>query len=123
MPNEICILCGKETTVDINTHVDFRIGYIEGAGQLCISCYQKGNQSSRELITIPKDLVLNTPNDMELGSKVRQYYWNEYQDTEPPITNQWVCSLCGEDTSNVDYDYLAGADHISCILSNEMKVD
>ena len=35
MPNEICILCGLETTVDMNTHVDFRTGYIEGAGQ----CY------------------------------------------------------------------------------------
>ena len=30
--------------------------------------------------------------------------------------NQWVCSICGSDTSNVDYDYLINYDHISCHL-------
>ena len=30
--------------------------------------------------------------------------------------NQWVCSICGSDTSNVDYDYLVNYDHISCLL-------
>lgn len=30
--------------------------------------------------------------------------------------NQWVCSICGGDTSNVDYDYLVNYDHISCHL-------
>ena len=68
MPNEICILCGKETTTDINTHVDFRTGYIEGAGQLCVECYLKGDSSSREQITIPKNYINRYPNDMELGS-------------------------------------------------------
>jgi hypothetical protein len=29
---------------------------------------------------------------------------------------QWVCSICGSDTSNVDYDYLVNYDHISCHL-------
>ena len=30
--------------------------------------------------------------------------------------NQWVCSICGNDTSNIDYDYLVNYDHISCHL-------
>ena len=30
--------------------------------------------------------------------------------------NNWVCSICGSDTSNVDYDYLVNYDHISCHL-------
>ncbi len=30
--------------------------------------------------------------------------------------NQWVCSICGGDTSNVDYDYLINYDHVSCHL-------
>jgi hypothetical protein len=30
--------------------------------------------------------------------------------------NQWVCSICGSDTSNTDYDYLVNYDHISCLL-------
>lgn len=79
MPNEICILCGKETTTDINTHVDFRTGYIEGAGQLCLECHLKGSQQGREMITIPKYIIETTPNDMELGGKVREYYWSEYK--------------------------------------------
>jgi hypothetical protein len=122
MPNEICILCGKETTTDINTHVDFRTGYIEGAGQLCVECYLKGDSSSREQITIPKNYINRYPNDMELGSKVREHYYSMYN-IEPTTKNSWVCSLCGEDTSNIDYDYLSGTDHIDCHLNREMKVD
>lgn len=76
MPNETCILCGKETTVDVNTHIDYRVGYIEGAGQLCISCYRKG--TDREHITIPKSFILDFPNDMELGKNVRKYYYNNH---------------------------------------------
>jgi hypothetical protein len=77
MPNEICILCGEETAVDINTHVDYRTGYIEGAGQLCIKCYNKG--TDRQHITIPERFIKNYPNDMELGSKVREFYYNSYK--------------------------------------------
>lgn len=38
---EECILCGVETTTLKTTHIDFRTGYIEGAGQLCNGCYEK----------------------------------------------------------------------------------
>ena len=38
---EKCIDCGKDTGVSINTHVDFRKNYIEGAGQLCSECFIK----------------------------------------------------------------------------------
>jgi hypothetical protein len=30
----------------------------------------------------------------------------------------WTCQYCNKDTSNVDYDYLVGTDHLSCILEN-----
>jgi hypothetical protein len=30
-----CVLCGKESPYLKNTHVDFRFGYVEGAGQGC----------------------------------------------------------------------------------------
>ena len=122
MANEICIMCGKETNININMNVDMRgPSYIDGAGQLCGECYLKGSQSGREMITIPKHFIKTYPNDFELGEKVRQYYYSEYGDREPQIENQWICKYCGEDTSNVDYDYLAGTDHISCILATEMK--
>jgi hypothetical protein len=119
MPNEKCILCGNETTVDVNTHVDFRTGYIEGAGQLCYECYQKGNSSSREMITIPKSLIKDNPNDFTLGSKVREYYYNNYEDKDE-TSNQWVCRYCGRDTSEIEYDYLQGTDHLECILKTNL---
>lgn len=39
-----CILCGVETAYDESTHIDMRVGYIEGAGQLCSQCYKNRNK-------------------------------------------------------------------------------
>jgi hypothetical protein len=127
MPNEICIQCGKETNININTHVDYRYGYVEGAGQCCKECYDKTYnvqddyisrvmKNRTTLITISAEDILNTPNDMELGAKVRGHYWSIYGDSEPPIQNNWVCEYCGGDTSDVEYDYLDGTNHLKCAL-------
>jgi hypothetical protein len=75
---EQCILCGVETTTLKTTHIDFRTGYIEGAGQLCRECYMKGNTESREHISIPKHFVKTYPNNAELGERVRRYYYDNY---------------------------------------------
>jgi hypothetical protein len=34
-----CVTCSKDSLYDKETHIDFRIGYIEGSGQLCLDCY------------------------------------------------------------------------------------
>ena len=34
-----CVSCGVETLYDKTDHVDFRLGYVEGAGQLWLDCY------------------------------------------------------------------------------------
>ena len=34
-----CVSCSKDTQYNKHDHVDFRIGYIEGCGQLCLECY------------------------------------------------------------------------------------
>lgn len=70
---ESCIICGKTTETLKTTHIDFRHGYVEGAGQLCRICYI---DSSRKLITIDERTILDTPNDLELGKKVREIYWD-----------------------------------------------
>jgi hypothetical protein len=70
---ETCVMCGEETTTLKTTHVDFRYGYVEGAGQLCRQCYMGEN---RNLITIEGRTILDTPNDAELGAKVRELYWD-----------------------------------------------
>jgi len=36
---EKCVSCKKDTGISINTHIDFRKGYVEGAGQLCSECF------------------------------------------------------------------------------------
>jgi len=74
MAKDTCIMCGVETAYEFETHIDFRYGYVEGAGQLCKSCYDRGTE--RRQILVPADMVYNTPNDQELGAKVRQIYWN-----------------------------------------------
>jgi len=36
--NEKCIMCNVETDVPRSMHVDVRVNYIDGAGQLCRNC-------------------------------------------------------------------------------------
>ena len=35
---DLCVKCGEKTVYKKTDHVDKRMGYIEGAGQLCTSC-------------------------------------------------------------------------------------
>ena len=70
--NDLCVMGGQDSGVPIETHVDFRWGYVEGSGQLCRSCYLG---EDRNLITVPNRLILDTPNNAELGEKVRKIYW------------------------------------------------
>jgi hypothetical protein len=41
MEIELCIKCTVPTTYKKSDHIDTRVGYIEGSGQLCIDCLQK----------------------------------------------------------------------------------
>ena len=34
-----CVCCGIETQYDEFDHIDFRYFYVEGAGQLCVKCF------------------------------------------------------------------------------------
>jgi|TARA_B100001939_G_scaffold220227_1_gene189547 hypothetical protein len=49
---ELCVTCKKETTYYREDHIDQRIGYIKGSGQLCLDCYD-------ELYIKPKTGVKN----------------------------------------------------------------
>ncbi len=75
---EDCILCGDKTTTLKTTHIDFRTGYIEGAGQLCRECYMKGSSEGREHFSIPKHFIKTYSNEMELGREIRKYYYQNY---------------------------------------------
>jgi len=38
---DLCVLCGKETKYPKNMHVDYRMNFVDGAGQLCDDCAKK----------------------------------------------------------------------------------
>ena len=38
---EKCVFCGKTTNVPVDTPIELRTNYIEGAGQLCARCMQE----------------------------------------------------------------------------------
>jgi len=44
-----CINCKQETLYDKETHIDFRIAYIESAGQLCLDCYDVIYKSKQDI--------------------------------------------------------------------------
>lgn len=70
---ELCVLCGAETPYKFYEHVDMRQGYVDGCGQLCEKCYNKGVE--REHILVPANIIKDTSNDSELGAKIRKLYW------------------------------------------------
>lgn len=82
--------------------------------------------------------VLDTPNDAILGRLVRNKFWQARRDQEGPqyddehfgltigedglvrsINRPFTCSICGGNTSEIDYDYLVGYDHLGCVLKKE----
>jgi hypothetical protein len=73
---DVCVICGKQSPYKRSTHIDHRIGYVEGAGQGCFEPHMCSQERSRQLFTISEELVYSTPNDQELGAKVRQIYWD-----------------------------------------------
>jgi len=87
MAKDLCIMCGKETAYNFETHIDMRYGYVEGAGQCCKECYDGPSKKNEEdyvtrtmrnrttLITVSGEEILNTPNDMELGGLIRNRFY------------------------------------------------
>jgi len=39
METEKCIMCSVDTGIAVDTHIDTREYYVEGAGQLCEKCW------------------------------------------------------------------------------------
>jgi hypothetical protein len=37
---EYCVLCRSETNIHYQIHVEYRLHYVEGCGQLCKNCYK-----------------------------------------------------------------------------------
>jgi len=89
-------------------------------------------------VNLTEKEILSTPNDADLGELVRNKFWQARRDQEGPqyddehfgvtigedglvksINRPWKCSICGGDTSGIEYDYLVGYDHLGCVLDEE----
>ena len=57
-----CVLCGEDSPYTQSTHIDYRIGYIEGGGQ---GCFKPGGCKST--LNIPMYRIKELPNDADLG--------------------------------------------------------
>ena len=76
-------------------------------GQITLS-----SNSARELIATTVTSALKTK-----GS-YKEY--TDYELNEQEARATWVCSICGENTADVEYDYLgSGTNHLGCELKIE----
>jgi Mg2+ and Co2+ transporter CorA len=56
----------------------------------------------------------STTEVIETLDRIKQILEKEHKE-------KWVCCICGKNTYNVDSDYLAGVDHLSCLVTEELK--
>jgi hypothetical protein len=77
MAKDKCVLCGDETPYDETTHIDLRLGYVEGCGQVCRCCWDKTYPTAKSegYLKIPRSMVLDLPNDQMLGEEIRRLYY------------------------------------------------
>ena len=55
-----CVTCGVDSLFNIREHIKFRIGYIKGAGQLCLDCFDNlyfKNKKQTEVISEKRKMV------------------------------------------------------------------
>ena len=81
--------------------------------------FVKQHNMSIEIILTEKN-IMETPNDMELGAFVREKYLSTKSKEKLDSENNFVCSICGINTNEIDGDYLIGCDHLSCVLKNNL---
>ena len=83
MAKDKCVMCGIDSTYDVSTDIDMRTSYIIGMGQLCNKCYRESSiqedfqapklvtESPVETFKISAKMIRDTPNNMDLGEKIR----------------------------------------------------
>ena len=93
-------------------------------------------------VIVTEEEILARPNHYKLGELVQHKYWQARRDFEGPqfddehfaltvdeeglvtsLNKPWTCSICNKDTSEIDYDYLVGYDHLKCVLEGQTQYD
>ena len=80
------------------------------------------NDMSESQINLASEAARETVSSLISATLKTKGCYTEYSDTE--IEEQearatWVCSICGENTADVDYDYIGtGTNHLGCEMKN-----
>jgi len=59
------------------------------------------------------EFILGWINDIDT---LPDFEKNTTDEAKEAYMNHWTCSICGKRTHEVEYDYLSGTDHLSCVL-------
>ena len=86
--------------------------YIELIEKELIKLYPKLKDSEDNALNWAYDILnaKSTSEVIETLDRIKQIFEKEHK-------NKWVCCICGKNTYNDDCEYLAGVDHLSCILT------
>jgi hypothetical protein len=75
-----------------------------------------GSDSARNMIST----LISTA--LESKGSYAEYSDSEIEEQEARAT--WVCSICGENTADVDYDYIgSGTNHLGCEIKNWNEIE
>ena len=87
------------------------------------------SDAAREMIANTIMAVIKTDGDWFLdlstldgGPKLDMPIYEKTK--EQKARDSWVCSICGENTADVDYDYIgSGTNHLGCELKSQEEID
>jgi len=90
--------------------------YIELIEKELIKLYPELKDREDNALNWAYDIVNASSTSEVIGTldRIEQILEEEYKE-------KWVCSICHESTHNVDSEYLAGINHLSCVLTEEIE--
>jgi len=85
------------------------------------------NDMSDSQINLASDTARETVSSLISAALKTKGSYTEYDDSEIEEQNAretWVCEICGENTFDVDYDYVgSGTNHLGCELKSQEEID
>ena len=82
---------------------------------------------SNSQVNLASDAARETVSSLISAALKTNGFYKEYTDyelDEQKARAAWVCSICGENTFEVDYDYLgSGYNHLGCELKSQEEID
>ena len=82
---------------------------------------------SESQINLASETARETVSSLISAALKTNGFYKEYTDyelDEQKARAAWVCSICGENTFEVDYDYIgSGYNHLGCELKSQEEID